>query len=350
MILTFVLVCAGLLYSISSQADSLEILARLSKDLCGGLEDDMPATDWVQKIKSGDRRLVARELMQRKCFEKAFGKLVESWFNGKNSTTSDFFDVPTATAIFLATTNDDFSKLLTWDNVASYGTDGVLAVRTRNNGAAQAGVLTTNQFLTHFNGSGPHRQTLKRSVETFLCTTIEGFQDGRAPTSDNPAAEFPVRRAGSEIMPAPGQAATCFSCHAKMDPLARAFLRWTPNVDPAAGNLIEGMYSSNPSSATRPRICPGNGACDDNWIWFEEPGKEIQGQGAKAFGQYLVSKPEFAQCISRKLFERLTGKPLSDSTAKAVTQPLGEKFKASQYNIKALIEEIVASPSYGGAP
>lgn len=206
-----------------------------------------------------------------------------------------------------------------------------------------AGVLTSYAWAESFFSAGTNRRATAYALQEFLCTSIQEM-------ADTTLSDYRVRR---DVDRAPGGDANtyqteCRGCHTGMDGLSGAWAHFDYNPDnrilQSAG--IRGKMNQNNS------VFPGGHITVDNsWVnlFTRNQNAALQwrgamtGRGVSEFGAMLANSGAFSKCMAKRAFFRICHREPESSEA-ALINGLKEKFEASGYKLRALLEETATLP------
>lgn len=210
-------------------------------------------------------------------------------------------------------------------------------IRLRRDGAAvdwpHAGILSSPMFLNRYPTSRTNRNRHRARIvlREFLATDI--LKVAERPIDPTEAVNFanPTREDPS-----------CNTCHAVIDPIAGAFMKWNDN-DQEVHEPAREWYTEMP--------LPGFGTESMTTAEYDE--------ALQWLGQRVATDPRFALSVVINVYKSLTGSEpqafpddpspetfLSWQAQDQTIRAIADAFVASNYNLKVVIEQIVLSPYY----
>ena len=210
-------------------------------------------------------------------------------------------------------------------------------------GIAPAGLITTRASTSAFFINGTNRAMFRFTLINHLCRDMEQVQDTSRPTDQ-------IRQ---DVSTSPGGDSrvylnTCISCHAGMDPMARAFAYY--NFDTTAlttvytPGKVQAKYFINSSNDKFGFVTP-----DDTWSnrWRAGPNSLIgfdptlpgTGNGAASLGQELAASDGFADCQVQKAFKAVCLRAPSSPADLAAVKTIKGNFTANGYKLKQVFAD-----------
>jgi hypothetical protein len=204
-----------------------------------------------------------------------------------------------------------------------------------------AGVLTSYAWAASHFSAGTNRRATAFALQEFLCSPIQQM-------ADTSLSDFHVRR---DVDRVPGGDATvyqstCKGCHAGMDALSGAWAQFD-NQDLLQSASIRDKMNQNP------QVFPGGYVTrDTSWVNLFTRNQNaamewrgpMTGNGVSEFGKMLSNSGAFSRCMAKRSFIRLCHRePAPDESGLITT--LKDKFEASNYNLKTLMEETAVLPA-----
>lgn len=231
------------------------------------------------------------------------------------------------------------------------------------------GLVTLREMAQHNFTAGTNRAAFQNIMSSFFCKNMSQVADSSAP--DNRVRRDIARSPFSEYQN------SCRGCHAGMDAMSGAFayfdfdanneyLNYSPSALVGAPNDNDNSGVSGPRKQYRAHTTypPGHLPTDNSWQnpWTAGPnivlgwnlpssGQSLQsGVGARALGEVLAHTDAFGECMTRRSFERICGRPPTANELKELKEVstdfrLGMPEYASEeadgvYNFKALFARI----------
>lgn len=235
-----------------------------------------------------------------------------------------------------------------------------------------AGVITSRAFMSSHAVAGTNRRLVEYSFREFLCVPMNEMAD----TSASPA------RIGRDVERTPGGDAvkfetSCKGCHTVMDGFRGAFARFDfSNI--TVGNATFGVVRHTQLNRTgdfafgmnadrndvvrkmnhNETVFPtGYETTDDSFVnnavgvanrpRFGWTGARARGGvGVNQFGQMIADSDRFAQCMAKRAIEAVCNAGMApDNTVTPFMQSAALKFKESGYKLRALFQEVAATPN-----
>ena len=188
-----------------------------------------------------------------------------------------------------------------------------------------AGVLSTLPFLARFpsTATNVNRKRAATIFKLFLDINIEGLASRASLDLDNVIGDFPTL-----------QDPQCKVCHDVMDPVAGLFKNWGNNGD------YRGDYTQWGDTKTPPQmLAPGYSIAEVDTLPSNSSDKALAW-----LAQRIAADNGFAVSMSKMMFEAVSGQTgLVDSV---LFESLKNTFIQSNYDIKALIKEIVLTEQF----
>lgn len=193
---------------------------------------------------------------------------------------------------------------------------------TYTDGRPMAGLLSSASLWQRYNGDITNRNRGRANAlaRAFLCADFFDRDvqfDFALDAEDLEQMENAVREQES-----------CLGCHAALDPLASFF-----------GGFTERSQEEPQDQFTR--WSPWTADWYAAWTrpaYYGHPGADLTDLGA-----FIAADPRFATCVVDRLYEGLVGEPLEDAALRA---ELGESFRASNLDARALVAEVLALDAY----
>lgn len=204
-----------------------------------------------------------------------------------------------------------------------------------------AGVLTSTAWANAHFAAGTNRRATEYALREFLCSPIQDLQD----TS---IGDFRVRK---DVDRAPGgnptiYQTTCRGCHAPMDAMSGAWA-FFDRTNPLESTGIRPKYSQNAT------IFPaGYTTKDDSWLNLFTKNQNaalgwrgpLTGNGVAGLGKMLAESRAFSGCMAKRAFTKMCSREPNAAESSTVSV-LQDKFEASNYNLRQLLEEAAIVPS-----
>jgi hypothetical protein len=298
------------------------------------------------------RLLSSDDFPDRRWFDPGSEQRAENYEELKINTNDGIAREPLALINYVVSNNLPFTQILTADymmmnafSARSYGVENLIFENPDDPEEFQpgriadiphAGILTSPMFLNRYPTTSTNRNRGRARVvyDLFLDTdilAIEGVRPGNAvdittpiPTINNPE---------------------CSKCHSILDPVASIFQNWDYKGRYRPARLSKyGWYSDMETRGFNGETMPLAGNIDSSVQWLAHK---------------IAADPKFPRAVTRIMVNGLTGKePLAapvDAEASAADQQayvaertvlneIQNKFVASDYNLKVLVEEILLSP------
>ena len=211
---------------------------------------------------------------------------------------------------------------------------------------AQAGVISTRAFGKAYFSAGTNRRATAFTLEYFLCHDMDMLHD----TS---RSDEKVRR---DVSRAPGGDANlfknrCQGCHSGMDALSGwnvyyDFPTDADNPKPPQNKKDKTVYQQSvQAKITEISIYKdGHAPVDDSFenLWTEGQNaslgwsSNINGNGAKDYGNMLTASDAFATCMATHAYEQVCLFTPDTGKEKNLRNTLAEEFKNNGYSMKKL--------------
>lgn len=209
-----------------------------------------------------------------------------------------------------------------------------------------AGLLTTRAWAEAHYNAGTNRRAVVFALQEFLCTPIERWKESGV-------ADTYVRR-DVDRFPG-GNAATyktlCSTCHASMDAMGGAFVRFDFENDrfvshgpaglPKKINRNANVYASSPRVSDDFWETPGTSNHRELFGWRGP----LRGVGAREFGLLLANSERFKSCLAERVFTEICQRAPDVGEREREIPKLAENFEKSGYKLKALFEETATLPT-----
>lgn len=186
-----------------------------------------------------------------------------------------------------------------------------------------AGILSTLPFLDRYPSTATNRNRARARYTFlfFLDTDVEGLADRAGLNLDAVTGQFPTLTD-----------AQCTVCHNVVDPVAGLFKNWNNN----------GVFSGNVTnwfSARNPREMVDPGYTRTDVLPAAQSANALQFLGSR-----IASDGRFAVATVKTMLRGLMGPNAAEDAA--LVEQLRARFVASNYNMKSLVKEIVASNQF----
>ncbi len=298
------------------------------------------------------RLLSSDDFPERRWFDPGSDQRAENYEELKINTNDGIAREPLELINYVVNNDLPFTQILTADymmmnsfSARSYGVEGIAFQNPDDPNEFQpgriaatphAGILTSPMFLNRYPTTSTNRNRGRARVvfDLFLDTdilAIEGVRPGNAvdittpiPTINNPE---------------------CSKCHSILDPVASIFQNWDYKGRYRPARLSKyGWYSDMESRGFNGETMPLAGNIDSSVQWLAHK---------------MAADPKFPRAVTRIMVNGLTGKeplaaPVEEDAGSAEQQAyiaertllneIQSSFVASDYNLKALVEEILLSP------
>jgi hypothetical protein len=196
-----------------------------------------------------------------------------------------------------------------------------------------AGILNSPMFLNRYPTSRTNRNRHRARIVLRELLATDILKVAERPIDPTQAVNFanPTREDPS-----------CNTCHAVIDPIAGAFMKWDDN-DQEVRRPDDEWYPEMP--------LPGFG--DESMTTAEYP------EALTWLGQHIAADPRFPLSVVTNVYKSLTGAApqafpddptpeafLSWQAQDQTIRAIADAFVANNYNLKTVIEQIVLSPYY----
>jgi len=208
-----------------------------------------------------------------------------------------------------------------------------------------AGVLTSYAWASAFFSAGTNRRATAYALQEFLCTSIQEM-------ADTSLSDFRVRR---DVERKPGDDPLvyqneCKGCHAGMDALSGAWAYFDFQT-PLQSSAVRSKMNQNDL------VFPdGYVTRDNSWVnlFTQNQNASLQwrgtlaGRGVSEFGSMLANSGAFSKCMAKRAFKKICHRD-PELTEAGIISALKEKFEASNYNLRTLLEETAVIPACLGS-
>ena len=211
----------------------------------------------------------------------------------------------------------------------------------RSDVPSAAGVLTSYAWAASFFSAGTNRRATAYALQEFLCTSIQELSD--TTVIDN--------RVRQDVDRAPGGDPTvyqtsCRGCHGGMDGLSGAWAHFD-NTTMLESVSIRAKFLQN--STVFPT---GYVTTDDSWVNYFTKNQNaalgwrgpLTGNGPASLGKMLSNSEAFSKCMAKRAFRKMCSRDPSGQESSQI-QTLANKFEASTYNLRLLLEEAAILPA-----
>ena len=205
--------------------------------------------------------------------------------------------------------------------------------RVADRGPHAAGLLTMPVFLLKY---GPRRARAHALYSTFLCKDFVADAATLTPSTEPDLAKRPG----------------CAACHAKLEPMAAYFSRvaendWTYLPDahfPLSASRCAGIAKKKPPGCNA-YYDPAFVTANSSSLRGSHGSPEHADAGPAGLAEAIVTAPEFAPCVVKKVTQSLLGRDLTSDDDRWLAV-LVTGFVDGGYRMRSLVRAVLASPRY----
>jgi hypothetical protein len=247
------------------------------------------------------------------------------------------YDLPARIGAYLISTNQSYDNVLK----TTYCVDSNFNVTTTCNDTFSeaasadtygAGVISTQSFISLYKTSARFNFGLVvRVSKGFLCSTYPDGMDSGMTQAEVSNDIHPFGEVGN--LKSGNQTGSCYACHRTLNPRAAMFY----NFDG------EGKFVMQTDTGSTVRETLEASKVSD---LIKGPAKILGRRVAniRDYGDAITKDPRFADCMTLRYFNFMTGHKLSYLPAEF--KYLSDNFKKKNFNVKELLVEIAKSPYF----